>query len=78
MSDKVFIDTNVIIYSYSSSEVEKRQIAHALIREQDSYISTQVLTELCNIITKKLKFTYKVAEKAVQECCNNNKLFINN
>ncbi|MGK6349838.1 PIN domain-containing protein [Parapedobacter sp. DT-150] len=77
MSDKVFLDTNIIIYSYSSTEPEKQIIARKLIAETNSYISTQVLTELCNIATKKLKLTYKVAAAVVRECCNNNTLIIN-
>lgn len=77
MSDKVFLDTNIIIYSYSSTEPEKQAVASRLIAEENSYISTQVLTELCNTITKKLKQPYSVAASAVSECCKNNNLFVN-
>ena len=77
MSDKVFIDTNIIIYSYSSTEPDKQAVARKLITETNSYISTQVLTELCNTITKKLKLTHSAAAAAVRECCDNNKLIVN-
>lgn len=78
MSDKVFLDTNIIIYSYSSTELEKQVVAQKIIAENDSYISTQVLTELCNTITRKFKLPHNTAIEAVRECCNNNKLFVNN
>lgn len=42
MDDKVFLDTNIIIYSYSSTEPEKQAVASRLIAEENSYISTQV------------------------------------
>lgn len=77
MSDKVFLDTNIIIYSYSSTEPEKQVVACKLIAGEDSYISTQVLTELCNTITKKMKQPYAVAAATVRECCKNNRLFVN-
>ena len=77
MNGKVFLDTNIIIYSYSSTEPDKQAVACRLIAEEESYISTQVLTELCNTITKKLKQPYSMAADAVRECCVNNSLFIN-
>lgn len=77
MSDKVFLDTNIIIYSYSSTEPEKQAIACKLIAEEKTYISTQVLTELCNTITKKLKQSYSVAADAIHECIENNSVFVN-
>lgn len=45
MSDRIFIDTKIIIYSCSSSERQKQLIAQKRITESNSYISTQVLTE---------------------------------
>lgn len=74
MSDKVFFDTNILVYSYSTTEPEKREIAQQLIIDSDSYISTQVLTELCNIVTKKLKFSYEIAQTVLDECCSNSNL----
>lgn len=45
MSDRIFIDTKIIIYSCSSSERQKQLIAQKRITESNSYIRTQVLTE---------------------------------
>ncbi|MBD0298296.1 MAG: hypothetical protein ICV84_24365 [Flavisolibacter sp.] len=51
MNDKVFWDTNILVYAYSKTEVDKQIIARKLITEKNSFISTQVLQELCNTIT---------------------------
>lgn len=77
VNDKVFLDTNIIIYSYSLTEPKKRIIARRFISESNSFISTQVLTELCNTVVKKLEFDYSIALKVLNECCANNKLIIN-
>ncbi len=77
MNDNVFIDTNIIVYSYSNSEADKQSIARDLISTRNSYVSTQVLQELTNTITKKFKFSYENATDAINECCKNNNLHTN-
>lgn len=77
MSDKVFLDTNVLVYSYSNSETEKQSIARKLITDNNSYISTQVLQELTNTATRKLSFSFPQAENAILECIKNNILHSN-
>jgi predicted nucleic acid-binding protein len=77
MSDKAFLDSNIIVYSYSNSEPEKQEIARKLIAENNTFISSQVLQELCNIITRKFKFSYSTAITAIEECCQNNNVHIN-
>lgn len=77
MNANIFLDSNIIVYSYSNSEIDKQEIARKLIIESNSYISTQVLQELCNIVTRKFKFSYQQAAVAIKECCQNNNLYIN-
>ena len=77
MSDNVFLDSNILVYSYSNSEIPKQEIARQLIADSNSFISTQVLQELCNIVTRKFKFTYEQAATAIKESCQNNSLHIN-
>ncbi len=43
MKDKVFLDTNVLIYAYSKTELEKKKIALKLMRSEGIVISTQVI-----------------------------------
>ncbi|MBQ7613253.1 MAG: PIN domain-containing protein [Spirochaetaceae bacterium] len=56
MNDKVFIDTNILIYSIDDSDILKQQRAkNAIIKiSHNAIISTQVLQEFYNIATKKL------------------------
>lgn len=77
MNDNVFLDSNILVYSYSNSEIPKQEIARRLIADSNSFISTQVLQELCNIVTRKFKFTYEQAAIAIKESCQNNSLHIN-
>ena len=77
MSANVFLDSNILVYSYSNSEIQKQEIARQLIADGNSFISTQVLQELCNIVTRKFKFTYAQAVTAIKESCQNNSLHIN-
>jgi len=78
MSDKVFLDTNILVYSYSSTEKGKQKIARNLIAESNSYISTQVIQELLNTLTKKFGITWDNAKNAARESLQNNSLFVNN
>lgn len=77
MNDNVFLDTNIIVLSYSFVEIEKQQIARKLIADSNSYISTQVLQELANILTRKFSFSYSEALLALEESRNNNILHTN-
>ncbi len=43
MSDSIFLDTNILVYAYSDTELQKQTIARKLVSENISFISTQVL-----------------------------------
>ena len=77
MTERIFLDSNILIYSYSSTELKKRVAARALVSNNESFISTQVLQELCNILLKKFGYGYNEARNAIEENCNNNLLFTN-
>jgi len=59
MSDKYFVDTNVLVYAFDSSEPTKQHIAQQLLETWGSAgnltLSTQVLQEFFVTITRKLK-----------------------
>ena len=74
MNANVFLDTNILVYSYSVNELEKRNVARNLILNNISFISTQVLQELSNTITRKLGFSFNDAIKVVEEMTKNNNL----
>ena len=67
MPDKVFIDTNVLIYGYSEDEPDKRQRVIDCVRSGEAWISTQVLNETINVLKRKFSLSYSQIRDAVQE-----------
>ena len=65
MSDKIFLDTNVLVYAHDSSEPDKKDKSQKLIfdglRAKTVVISTQVLSEFFVTITQKVKHPLTVA-----------------
>ena len=59
MKDRVFVDTNILVYFRDASEPEKQNMAQGLLRrlweEKRGRISTQVLSEYFVTVTRKLK-----------------------
>lgn len=74
MKDKVFIDTNVMLYAYSDTEEHKRQVARELIVVNYTVVSTQVLQEFANILNRKFNIKYPIIRKAVEESIQNNNI----
>lgn len=64
---KHFLDTNIIIYAYSNSELHKADKANALLFEETSLISLQVINEFSNICLKKLRLDGLAVISAIQE-----------
>ena len=58
MSDSVFIDTNVLVYSCDIDAGAKRQIAESVLlkarQDGNGVVSLQVLQEFYNTVTRKL------------------------
>lgn len=77
MSDKVFLDTNILIYCYSVAELEKQRIARKCISEYNSCISTQVLQELANTLIKKFKTAPTEVVLTISESRHNNLVHVN-
>ncbi len=77
MNDRIFLDTNILVYSYSYAELEKQKIARKYIAEYNSFISTQVLQELANTLIRKFKVSPSVALHSVRECRNNSVVHVN-
>ena len=59
MPDKVFLDTNILIYTYSVDEKEKQEVVTKLLNfhGEQLMISNQVISEITNILFKKFKKT---------------------
>ncbi len=67
MSGKVFLDTNVVVYLYSDDEPEKQAAALSLIERNDTIVSTQVLSELANTLSRKFSLSFDIVAQAVAE-----------
>jgi predicted nucleic acid-binding protein len=56
MSDRNFLDTNILVYAYDKSEPEKQTKAQNLltggIEQEHSVLSVQVLGEFFNVVTR--------------------------
>ena len=59
MTDRIFFDTNILVYLFDTSEKEKHAKARHLLSEQigksSLHISSQVINEFVNITTGKIK-----------------------
>ena len=66
MSAKAFVDTNVLLYAYDSTEVDKQPVARATLdqlwADRAGTVSTQVLQEFYNAATRKLSPPIRRAE----------------
>ncbi len=62
MPDKAFIDTNIFIYYQRSDNPQKQSIAKNLLENNNCVASTQVISEISSILTKK----YPTLEKEIQ------------
>ncbi|WP_045219883.1 PIN domain-containing protein [Desulfonatronum thioautotrophicum] len=62
-----FIDTNVLIYGFSSDEPIKSHIANKLIFDGDGIISLQVVNEFSNICLRKFRKDPSTVIEAVNE-----------
>ncbi|MDX1641434.1 MAG: PIN domain-containing protein [Balneolaceae bacterium] len=66
MSDRYFLDTNIIIYSFDDRDVQKQEIAKQLITEgllqNQAVISYQVVQEFVNVVTRKFSTPLSVKD----------------
>lgn len=68
MKDKVFLDSNIVIYAYSDDDPLKRSIVQDILNKHDiMVISTQVINEFINVMIKKKKLDYGQISLAVNE-----------
>ena len=71
MPAKVFLDSNILIYLYSEDESEKADLAQQCAQAPDAWISTQVLNEVSNVLSRKQKQAYPDILNVIQELQSN-------
>jgi predicted nucleic acid-binding protein len=57
MTDRAFLDTNILVYAIDEAESKKRDIARRLLGSAEPgefVLSTQVLSEFYTVVTRKL------------------------
>ena len=71
-ADRVFVDTNVLVYLYSGNNDDsgKRFRAYNALERYDCQISTQVLNEFSNICIKKLKIDTNRIQGFIDQICS--------
>jgi predicted nucleic acid-binding protein len=66
MTGKVLVDTNVLVYAYDRSErvkqVHASEVLHQLLLRQAGYLSSQILSEFYNCVTRKIAAPLSSAE----------------
>lgn len=69
-SNKIFFDTNILVYSVDENDLQKKEIASQLLTDASNsktgIISTQSLQEFYNVAVKKLKLSKQIAKEYVE------------
>jgi len=73
MSDKVFLDTNILIYLFDSDSIKKGIVKNLL--KQRPIISIQVINELSNVLIKKFKFEESDIKEILKKILENSHFF---
>lgn len=77
MKDNCFVDTNIIVYCYTNDEPVKQQKALAVSSGTETFVSTQVLTELSNTLKKKFKLDWAEIELVISEIGTGFNVYVN-
>jgi len=64
---KTFIDTNILVYAFTTNEPEKREIALEFLDNCLPVISTQVIKEFSNVLLKKTNIDLQTIQETVNE-----------
>lgn len=67
MPDKIFLDTNILIYSYSITELEKKERVLSILESESLIISVQVINEFIWVMNRKFNIALDVLHKIVNK-----------
>ena len=76
MPASAFFDTTILVYGFSEGEPRKRDVARALIAECSPIVSTQVLSELANVLTGKFRQPFGNVAEVVRRIADNYGLIV--
>jgi len=66
-NDKVFIDTNLLVYFVDKTDEKQKQVSDKLNQYENCFISVQVLNEFINTCFKKKLLTKPEIELAIKD-----------
>jgi len=66
MSDKIFIDSNIFLYTFDSRDEEKQKISKEIILSKNRIISIQVINEVSNNLIRKFKFDNSMVKRFIK------------
>ena len=70
MKDKIFIDSNIFLYTFDSRDEKKQKISKEITLSPNSIISIQVINEVSNNLIKKFKFDNSMVKRFIKSCYN--------
>lgn len=73
MNDKVFLDTNILLYLLSD-DAHKKDVAKKLFKNNHN-ISIQVLNEFSNVSLKRFKLTTQDTKNIIEKISENSNIF---
>ena len=71
MRVSAFVDTNVLVYGFSDGEPGKRDAARSTLEEFSPIVSTQVLSELACVLTRKFHQPSAAVAEIIRQIANN-------
>jgi predicted nucleic acid-binding protein len=71
MKDRIFLDTNILLYHYSATEPEKKLKVFSIADNCNVHILLQVINEFVNVSIKKFKVPVESIELSLAELYNN-------
>ncbi|GHV24371.1 DNA-binding protein [Planctomycetales bacterium] len=75
-ANRVFLDTNLLVYMYADDDRRKQRLAMRAFVTHECVVSTQVLSEFCNVAHRKLRLPLEVIGRDIEEILRNCELFI--
>ena len=64
-ADRIFVDTNILIYAFTSDEPDKQNKTLEFINNCQPVISTQVLKEFSNVLLKKGNVSHETLKETI-------------
>ena len=65
-----FLDPNILVYAFSAQDPAKRETARTLAEAEGAHVSTQVLSELANVLTRRFGMSARETRQRILNIAN--------